>query len=60
MNRFRRSNKCHRSQPLRKAVRPWRSPEMIENAHLERLRKESNPVEWTPDELDRIWKNVSG
>lgn len=60
MNRVPRGKKRYRSQPLRKTVRPWRSPEMIENAHLERLQKESNPVEWTPDELDRIWKNVSG
>ena len=60
MNRFRKSNRRHRSRPLRKTVRPWRSPEMIEKARLERRQKESNPAEWTPDELERIWRSASG
>jgi len=60
MNRYHRRKKRHRSRPLHKTVRPWRSPEMIEKARLERRHKESNPAEWTPDELDRIWRNVSG
>jgi len=60
MNRFLRGSKRHRSRPLRKTVRPWRSPEMIEKSRLERRQNDPDPVEWTPDELERIWRSSSG
>lgn len=60
MKSFPRGKKHYLSRLPRKASCPWRSSEKIEDACLERRKKDADPVEWTPEELDRIWRSTSG
>lgn len=55
-----KGKKRYHSRPLRKTYRSWQSPEAMEEARLERRQERADSMEWTPEELDRIWRSASG